>query len=174
MLTLFVYRHAKSAGGGIFTADADRALNERGRRDAPAMGRYLAEHSGRIDLVLCSAASRARETWALTAVELNPEPPVEFEQALYLAGEDGLLARLRELSSSAETVVLVGHNPGLRQLCLALAGAGEAAQLSALRSKFPTAAVARFHFEAVDWSALALGAGQLVDYQTPKRLALEG
>ena len=62
MLTLFVCRHAKSAAGGIFTADADRSLNERGRRDAPVMGRYLAEHAGAIDLVLCSAASRARET----------------------------------------------------------------------------------------------------------------
>lgn len=173
MLTLFLYRHAKSAAGGILTADPERPLNKRGRRSAPLMGRYLADNAGRIDLVLCSAASRARETWELTAAELDPPPPVALEAGLYLAAEESLLARLRTLSGTVETVVLIGHNPGLRQLCLLLAGAGEARLLAAARGKFPTAALARLLFDCTDWAEIGPGRGYLVDYQTPKLLAFE-
>ncbi len=171
MLTVFLYRHAKSAPGGIFTDDHDRALNERGRRAAGAMGRYLAHGAGDIDLALCSTAQRARETWELSAAELATPPPVSFEDELYLVSGPAIAARLAALAGQVATVVLVGHNPGIRQACLMLAASGAPEHLDLARGKFPTAALAHLRFDCARWADLAAGAGRLCDFQTPKLVA---
>jgi phosphohistidine phosphatase len=107
-------------------------LTGRGRRDAPAVGRWLSAQVPPIDLVLCSPAARAVQTWDLAATQLDPTPQVRHDQRLYDASADDLLAVTRELPSTASTVVLVGHNPGLEDFLQLLTGAVQLLKTSAI------------------------------------------
>jgi phosphohistidine phosphatase len=121
MPTLILLRHAKSDWSGG-EADIDRPLAKRGRRQAPDAGRWLAANIEGIDLALVSPANRARSTWDLVAAELAAPPSTRIDDRLYAASDDGLLAVLRELPDHVETVVLVGHNPGIEDLASRLTG----------------------------------------------------
>jgi phosphohistidine phosphatase len=121
MRRLVVVRHAKSDWpDGV--ADVDRPLAARGRRDAAAAGPWLADHLPPLDLVLCSPAVRARETWRLAAAGLAPAPPVEVRDELYGAPAGTLLRVARQLPGDARTVAVVGHNPGLAEVVALLTG----------------------------------------------------
>jgi len=119
---LVILRHAKSEWpDGV--ADRRRPLAGRGRREAPLAGRWLNEHVGKIDLVLCSPAQRTRETWACVAKELDAVPESRIEDRLYPGSPKDLLAVVHQLSDEAGTVMLIGHNPGLEDLVAALSQA---------------------------------------------------
>jgi phosphohistidine phosphatase len=118
---LVVVRHAKSDWShGL--PDRERPLAERGRRDAPAIGRWLVDHVGQPDLVVCSPATRARQTWHLAGSCLTSRPPVRHEERIYHASPDDLLSVLAGLPDEARSAVLVGHNPGLADLVALLSG----------------------------------------------------
>ena len=119
--TLVVLRHAKSAWPEG-TPDAQRPLAERGRRDAPAAGRWLRKHIGDIDLVVCSSALRARQTWELVAGKLKAVPAFREDERVYEASAETLVKVARELPDEARTVVVVGHNPGLEDVVALLSG----------------------------------------------------
>lgn len=119
--TLILLRHAKSDWSGD-EPDIARPLAKRGRRQAPDAGRWLAAHADRIDLAVVSPASRARSTWDLVAAELDVRPPTRIDDRVYAASGRELLAVVRELPDDVETVVLVGHNPGLEDLVSLLTG----------------------------------------------------
>jgi phosphohistidine phosphatase len=121
---LVVLRHAKSAWPED-TPDPRRPLADRGRRDAPAAGRWLRKHLDRIDLVVCSPAVRARQTWELVAGRLPTAPALREDERVYQASAETLLVLTRELPDDAHTVVLVGHNPGLEDAVALLTGARE-------------------------------------------------
>jgi len=168
MHRLHLLRHAKSDyPDGV--DDHDRPLTRRGREVARRVGRHLAKTAGEIDLVLCSTATRARETLdeMLLAFAERP-PPVRFEDDLYLAGATALLRRLRRIDEDRGAVLVVGHNPGIHEFALALANP-ETPGYAALSGKFPTAARASF-IVASTWEALAPGEQKLIDYVTPKSL----
>ncbi|GAT81318.1 phosphohistidine phosphatase [Streptomyces sp. F-3] len=164
---LVVLRHAKSARPeGV--ADHDRPLAPRGRRDAPAAGRALAEADCLPDLALCSTALRARQTWELASAQWGTPPPVRYDPGLYAAGVPGLLAAVREVPAEMETLLLVGHNPGLEQLVLELAGDGLDDTLDRLRAKFPTSAVAVLSWHGPGWRSLTPGAALLTGFMVPR------
>ena len=118
---LMILRHAKSAWpDGV--PDRKRPLAKRGRRDAPAAGRWLRDHVVRLDAVVCSPAERARQTWALVAAELDHAPAVNFDDRIYDAPPAALLTVVRELPTLAETALLVGHNPGVQEFVALLSG----------------------------------------------------
>lgn len=118
--TLILLRHAKSDWSGALP-DVDRPLAERGHAQAPLAGRWLASHAGVIDLAVVSPAVRARETWELVSAELAPAPPARFDERVYAASADQLLAIVREAPADVRTLILVGHNPGMEQLASLLA-----------------------------------------------------
>lgn len=123
---LIVLRHAESA----WPQDADdheRPLGPRGLRDAPAVGRWLRDNGCVPDLVVCSTARRARDTWALMAPELGGAvPEVVQERGVYRATAADLLALVRRTPEERRTVLLIGHKAGVQDLVLSLAGdAGE-------------------------------------------------
>ena len=113
--TLILFRHAKSDQSST-AADIDRPLNPRGRRQAPEAGRWLAENIDEIDLAVVSPAHRARTTWDLAAAELDRQPETRTDDRVYNASVPDLLGVVRELPDDADTVVLVGHNPGIEDL----------------------------------------------------------
>ncbi len=164
MHMLHLLRHAKSSWKDD-VEDRDRPLNRRGHEAAQRLGRHLPTLAGGIDLVLCSSAVRTRETLEMALAGFAVRPRCLFEDELYLAACDKLLQRLRRLAESDANVLLIGHNPGLHQLAVAL-GEPETARARALTSgKFPTAARASFMI-ATRWSALAAGHHPLVDFVT--------
>ncbi len=167
---LLLLRHAKSAWPDL--ADSERPLNDRGRRDAPAMGRWLRDKGYIPDLVLCSTARRTRDTWALVAGELGAEPAVHYEQRIYEATALSLLHLLRETAGEHQNVLLIGHNPGLVELTVGIAQMvdGPAAEpLDRVREKFPTAAIAVLDFNG-EWADLIPGEARMVDFAVPREL----
>ncbi|TWV56019.1 histidine phosphatase family protein [Streptomyces misionensis] len=164
---LVVLRHAKSARPeGV--PDHRRPLAPRGLRDAPAAGRALAEADLLPDLALCSTAVRARQTWQLASAEWGTPPPVRHEPRLYAADVSTLLAVVRETPPEVETLLVVGHNPGLEDLVLTLAGDGLDDTLDRLRAKFPTSAIAALAWHATGWPALAPGVALLTWFRVPR------
>ncbi|MER6331660.1 histidine phosphatase family protein [Streptomyces sp. NPDC001034] len=164
---LVVLRHAKSARPeGV--PDSRRPLAPRGLRDAPAAGRALAEADLLPDLALCSTAVRARQTWQLASAEWGTPPPVRYEPRLYGADVPALLDVVRETPPEVETLLLVGHNPGLEDLLLTLAGDGLDDTLERLRTKFPTSAVAVLAWRGTGWPALAPGVALLTSFTVPR------
>ena len=143
---LVLVRHAKSDyPWGV--VDHDRPLNERGRRDAPAVGRWLDEHVTWADdaapVVLVSTARRAQLTWGLASAELGERwssVPVVDEARIYEAPLSALVEVVRAAGRGSRLVVLVGHNPGLAGLVLHLASDDEVRREAT--EKFPTSAVA--------------------------------
>ena len=119
--TLVLLRHAKSDWSGD-EPDLDRPLAERGRRQAPDAGRWLADDAAIIDVAVVSPAVRARSTWELVAAQLDIPPRVRIDDRVYAASGDELLAVVRELPDQTGTVAIVGHNPGLEELATLLTG----------------------------------------------------
>ena len=118
---LILLRHAKSDWSGA-EPDRLRPLAKRGRRQAPEAGRWLAAGIGRVDLAVVSPAERARSTWELASAELSAPPPTRYDDRVYAASASELLGLVRELPDDVNTVVLVGHNPGVEDLVATLTG----------------------------------------------------
>lgn len=165
MRTLYLLRHAKSSWANLGLADCERPLAPRGLRDA----KRIAKHVGRLgitpELVLCSSAVRTQETLDLLRPTLAGAA-VQVEEQLYGASSETLLERIRSVPDEVGSVLLIGHNPGLQDLALALASRG--AELKRLDAKFPTAALATLALG--HWSILSPGGAELVAYVVPKQL----
>lgn len=162
---LVVLRHAKSDWPDV--PDHERPLAARGRRDAPAVGRWLRDEHCVPDRVVCSTAQRARETWELASAELGAPVDLIYDERVYDAGVPQLLLLAHELPDGDATALLVGHNPGMAALVATLAGDAEGDALERLRTKFPTAAVAVLAFTG-PWHALAAGAARLTHFAAPR------
>jgi phosphohistidine phosphatase len=164
---VYLLRHAKSSWKESGLADHDRPLARRGRRAARAIGGHLRDQGVEPDLVLCSTARRARETLEGIEPALG-RGDVRVEPGLYGARPAVLLARLQEVPAGVRSVMLIGHNPGLRELALVLARHGSS--LEALEAKFPTGALATLAFRGPGWSALERGAAELIGFVRPRDL----
>ena len=169
MLTVMLLRHAKSDWSGNGTPDFERGLAPRGRGAAAAMGRYMAAHKLQPELVLCSPARRALETWELAATQLKVQPRFLSDEALYDFGDgENLLRVLQRCGGAAGSVLMVAHNPSLAELAQRLAGKGDRTLRSRLERKYPTAALAVIRLDATDWAAISDGIGTLESFVRPR------
>ncbi len=172
MRQLILLRHAKSSWDDTSLPDRDRPLNNRGRRSVARMRLAMHEHGLAPDLVLVSAAKRTLQT--LEALEpWDDVPLIEPMDTLYLASATLLLETLRGVADTVRSVLLIGHNPGMHDLALALAAPpatpAERTALRAVTEGFPTCALAEFTVPAA-WSALGPGGGRLQRFLTPRGL----
>lgn len=168
MKSLYVMRHAKSDWpSGI--GDADRPLSPRGRKAAPLVARKMKAEGLLPDLIFCSTARRTRETHALLVDQLG-DVPVRFLSELYLASPAQLLRLVRKADDAAASLLLIGHNPGVQSLALALTGDGDGDAIAHLREKFSTGAVAVLRFPVEHWRDIAPGGGRLEDFIRPRAL----
>jgi phosphohistidine phosphatase len=153
---LVLLRHAK-AETGLGGTDFDRPLTSRGEHDSHAAGRWLRTQGYLPDLVICSAARRARQTWRHTAAGLGVTPEVRYQREVYEAAHpDDLLNLLRAAPPATGVLVVVGHNPTLEMLSAGLDPDGGPA--GGLR----TAGIA-VHAVGQDWVGLESGAAPLTD-----------
>jgi phosphohistidine phosphatase len=169
---ILLLRHAKSAWSQAGLDDHDRPLNRRGERAAEAMAEHIVHNAPRPDLILCSTATRTRQTLAPLIHRLaTPAPPIALERGLYLASEPELLVRLRAVSEEVRTVLLIGHNEGIGELANALADDGDPSALERLHEKFPTGSLAILQLGDVPWQDLAPGQAELVSFVRPRDIS---
>ena len=177
MRRLILLRHAKTEHDAPSGQDQDRRLDDRGRLDAAAMGNWIGRHLPLPDTVLVSTAVRTRQTWEIVrqtmqdAMEDFAPPEVEFLAELYGADPTHLLqiVRIAEATDPGR-LMLIGHNPGMHELALALAGSGDAAARKALEDNLPTSGLAILDFAIEDWNEVAFRRGTLVRFISPKLL----
>jgi phosphohistidine phosphatase len=174
MRRLMLLRHAKTENEAPSGRDEDRRLDNRGHRDAAEIGSWIGHHPPFPDLVLVSHAMRALQTWQIAweaMKELVSEPEVELVPKLYGADVSQLLETIRDASSAdPKRLMLVGHNPGMHELALALAGGGDRAGRKALTDNLPTSGLAIFDFDLDDWADVAFRRGRLAAFVSPKLL----
>ena len=174
MRRLMLLRHAKTEHDAPSGRDQDRRLDNRGRRDAAEIGGWIGRHPPFPDLVLVSPAVRARQTWEIAGDEMKdraPQPRVELLPELYGADRSQLLKTVHSASiADPKRLMLVGHNPGMHELALALAGSGDAGGRKALVDNLPTSGFAVFDFAVDDWRDVTFRHGRLVLFVSPKLL----
>ena len=171
MLRLMLLRHAKSSWTDPGRDDHDRPLTPRGQKSAPLIGRFMRNQKLVPELVLCSPARRARETWKLASAELRSAPRLLLEDALYDFGNGGrILDTVRARVDTAKSVMVVGHNPSIERLAQRLIGKGDAKLRKRLDNKYPTGALAVISFDADDWDDIEDGKGTLDFFARPRDL----
>ena len=143
MKNLLLMRHAKSSWKDTSLLDHQRPLNKRGKRDAPRMGEHLREQGVLLDAILCSTATRARETVAGLLDEYTFEEEVLYFDDLYQADPETIIALLKQLPDEVETAMVVAHNPGLDYFLETVCDENE---------HMPTACVAYIQLPLERWS----------------------
>ena len=167
---LFILRHAKSDWDSAAKSDFDRPLAKRGKKDAPAMGKWMKERKLIPDHIVSSPAERAKQTIQAITHELdfdkkNDKKNIHFDERVYLADLQMLLEVLAECPKKANKVMLVGHNPGLEQLLEYLV-AGEL-PFSDSGKLITTGALAHVSMP-YDWTKPLHHCGSLINLTRPK------
>jgi phosphohistidine phosphatase len=174
MRRLMLLRHAKTENDAPSGRDQDRRLDDRGRKDAAEIGGFIASHPPFPDAVLVSPAVRAHQTWELAWAAMQdrvPPPQVELVPDIYGAEPGQLLQSIRDASAAdPQQLLVVGHNPGMHELALALTEGGDVAGRRALADNLPTSGLAILDFATDDWADVAFRRGRLVLFVSPKLL----
>lgn len=163
MKTLYVIRHAKSSWEHDSLADIDRPLNDRGKKDAPRMGKRLKEKDIHPDLMISSPAARALSTCQRIAEVLGYNTDlIRTDRKLYHAGEQEILQVVRGVSDKHDVVMIFGHNPGLTDFVNMMNEEKE------VTGNVPTCGVAAFEIPVDSWADVGFETGKLVFYDYPK------
>lgn len=163
MKILYVIRHAKSSWDDAGISDMDRPLNERGKADAPRMGKRLKEKAFHPDLMLSSPARRAFSTCVKIAKVIGyPESDIKTEAKLYHAGKEQILAVLKNMNDQFNAVMIFGHNPGLTEFVNSMSSRGE------ITNNLPTCGVVAFELPVSRWADASLRSGKVILYDFPK------
>jgi phosphohistidine phosphatase len=161
MKTLFLLRHAKSSWKDDNLDDFERPLKKKGLGDAQLMGKLIRQREIGLDLVISSSAERARQTAQLVLMSAGLQVEVRYDDRIYEAGMRRLLTLVSRLDNQANSVMLVGHNPGFEDLLKTLTGETHS---------MPTATLAGIEFDVDDWSQIKARTGRLTLLLTPKEL----
>jgi phosphohistidine phosphatase len=162
--SLVLLRHAKSAyPDGV--ADHDRPLAPRGIKEAGLAGDWLRANFPVVGAVLCSTATRARETLARTGIDA----PVRYADRLYGATPGTMIEQINRVSDDVTTLLVVGHEPTISGVAIVLSGADgtDTAAAERISSKFPTSAIAVLRVDG-RWEQLEPGGAALVTFHVPR------
>lgn len=165
MNRLYLLRHARAQWAEPGARDYDRPLAPSGHDDAVRLGAMMAAVGQRPDTVLCSGAKRARQTWAAAAQHLMVDD-VRFIDDLYNSDANGYLEIARQ-SDSGRSLLLVGHNPMMEDLAMALSQSGDAGAMAAVAHGFPTCGLAVLRF-STPLSRIRPDDGYLEAFITPE------
>ena len=162
MKTLLLLRHAKAENATGGSSDINRALNERGKKEAQAIGTFIRKQDLTVELVMCSPAVRARETAELVIAAAEATANVRYDQRIYEASPRQLLEIISEVEEDKSAVLLVGHNPGMEDLLRALTATGES---------MATGTLAKINLRLDEWSRVTEDSGDLECIVRPDELA---
>lgn len=165
MKKLFVIRHAKSSWDFPELDDFDRPLNKRGKRNAPEMGKRLAERGIKPDMFITSPANRAAATARRIAEELAfPSNQIMKHDDFYHGSNRDIIDVIHKLNDEVETLFIFGHNPGFTDLVNYLSGSNI--------YNIPTCGVAEIHFDVDSWKGIEGKKGELIDFDYPKKTSI--
>lgn len=159
MKKLYILRHAKSSWDNPILADFERPLNERGIKTADFVGKLISKNDFLPDLILSSPATRARETANIIKKTADLQADIKFEENIYEASPQMLLKIISEIQENFQTVMLVGHNPGLEGLIKILTSETQS---------MPTAGLAIVEVNAEKWKEIKPESGILQNLVRPK------
>lgn len=163
MKTLTLLRHAKSSWSEVGISDKQRPLNSRGDRDAPVMGARIKTSPVRPSLILASKAVRAWTTAKVVAREISyPREFLQGDDRLYLASARQILEVIAEQDPGFNSIMVVGHNPGLTTLANQL--------VPDITPNLPTCGVVAVNIESDDWNLRGNPPTELVYHDYPKRI----
>lgn len=161
MLTLYLLRHAKSSWDDTSKQDFERQLSNRGRKACALIGEFIQEKGIDFDLVLVSTAVRTRETIELIKDRAKFRGEVRYDQRIYEATVPQLLEIISQIDNERESVLLVGHNPGIEGLLALLTGE---------QQQVTTANFAKIKLKATKWSGNLANKGTLEFIVRPKEI----
>jgi len=161
MLTLYLLRHAKSSWDDASQPDFERSLSDRGRNACAFIGEFIQEKGIDFDLVLVSTAVRTRETIELVKERAKFLGEVRYDERIYEATVSQLLEIISQIDNDRESVLLVGHNPGIEELLGLLTGE---------QHRVTTANFAKIQLNAREWSANLANQGALQWVVQPKEI----
>lgn len=162
MRRLYLIRHAKSSWSEPGLADFDRPLSSRGKRDAPFMGKRLADYGVCPDLILASPAKRARKTALLIAAAVGyAEKNIVFDEDIYESQVPDLLSIIAQVPAKVGVLFLVGHNYAITDLADYLSGQNT--------GNIPTCGIVAIEFAGKSWSGLQAGSGRTLFFDYPKK-----
>lgn len=170
MKRLSLLRHAKSSWEDPVERDFDRPLNGRGRRAARRMGLWLAEEALAFDHILASPALRIRQTVEGLEAGLGTRIEPQWDKRIYMASAAILFDLVQEMPDSVGHLLLIGHNPGLEDLCLDATRGHESALRTEVEAKYPTAAFASLEFPGVRWADVGEGRATITRFVRPRDL----
>ncbi|WP_297727621.1 histidine phosphatase family protein [Mycobacterium sp.] len=162
--TLLLMRHAKSDyPAGV--ADHERPLAPRGIREAGLAGDWLRANVPTIDGVLCSTATRARQTLARSGIDA----PVRYSERLYGATPGTMIDEISETADAVATLLVIGHEPTMSELALTLADddGTDTAVVERISTKFPTSAIAVLTVPGA-WTGLEPRRAALTGFEVPR------
>ena len=163
MKLLYLVRHAKSSWANMSLADHDRPLNNRGKRNAPEMGKRLHSRGILPDLLISSTAKRALSTAKKIALEINYEPnKIRTSRFLFHAGEEDIVELIRQQDNNLDSLMLFGHNPGFTYCVNLLSNAGI--------DNVPTCGIIAISFDTDSWRDIERDQGKLTFFDYPKKL----
>ncbi|MBT1704178.1 SixA phosphatase family protein [Chryseosolibacter indicus] len=163
MKTLYIVRHAKSSWADPEQNDFERPLNERGKRDAPRMGKRLKEKGIVPDIIVSSPAKRAKSTAKKIAKVLGySKEKISKITKLYHATDDEILGVLKTIKDIHSNVIVVGHNPGLTDFANALI------PQSVDIDNIPTCGIVAISFDVTQWRDITWGQGKFLFFDYPK------
>ncbi len=168
MKQLYLLRHAKSCWKSDFSCDHSRHLNKRGYRAAAKIGKRFAEMQIQPDLVLCSTATRAQETFSGIVEAGGFEWNMKPEPRLYGASANTILAIIKEYGPAVNNLMIIGHNPGLEDAAMALSTKGKKSLFDRLYHKVPTGSFISIEFDVPCFSDVSARSGKLIDFMRPK------
>ncbi|PKQ70374.1 phosphohistidine phosphatase SixA [Raineya orbicola] len=164
MKTLYLLRHAKSSWKNPELADFERPLNRRGKKDAPAMGKFLKFQKVQIDLIVCSPAKRTRKTAKKVAKEIfYPKQKILYKKEIYEANIADLFSVVQETPNEIHSLMLVGHNPSLNDFANLLLPENPIENI-------PTAGIVAISFAVNSWQEIEENTGKLLFFEYPKKL----
>lgn len=168
MARLLLLRHAKADLEPGGPGDFERTLTQRGETAATLIGRYMSLNRIMPDRILCSPSVRTRATLDLVLAELGAKSDVIMASAIYNAPTQALIGQIREHGGDAETLLVVGHNPGMEEALALLVRPG--AKSLAVPAAYPTGALAIIATDTADWSELEEKSGRLLAFVRPRDL----
>ena len=161
--TLTLVRHAKSSWNNDNVCDFDRPLNNRGLKNAPEMGRRLADASYAVQNLISSPAIRAITTATIIAKEIGFDAKqIVLNDVIYDASLESLINIVSNIDDRVSSVMLVGHNPGFTSLCNILS--------NVIVDSMPTCSIAQIQFDEDAWASITEHSGKLIDFDYPKKV----
>ncbi|HVH37004.1 MAG TPA: histidine phosphatase family protein [Sphingomicrobium sp.] len=170
MKQLAIFRHAKSDWGNPGLTDFDRPLNKRGRKAAKKVGRELKSRGLALDQIVCSPATRAKETVERFAVGYESVPAVSYEPKLYMCSTGTLIEIINALPDEAGTVMIVGHNPGFHDIVLRMTRPDGNGMREKVGANYPTGAFALIDFPVGSWAEVEPATGEIRQVIFPREL----